>query len=335
MIRSKSSLLVIIALLFLFGPAPTFGQARPSGGPPRTGGASISGVVRFQIGGQPAEFVVVSLESNIGGIISQVRTDNSGKFRFNNIGQDQFRIVIRHPGYKEVQRVVDLNTQSTDFLQIQLVAENPNTIPLPFMLANANVSAEAQQEYEKGRKALIEEKNIQAAIASLEKAVKLAPEYQEAHFLLGAAYRDVKEYDKAESEMRRTLKINPQFAAAYFGLGDVLRQEQKYAEAEKELLEGLKLEPKSSQGHFVLGQVYFAKGDIAKAGPEVGQALQLNPDYAEAYLLAGNLFLKAKNAANALQMFEQYLRLEPKGQYSAQTREMIENIKKALAEKKQ
>lgn len=324
MIRSKLSLLVMIALLFIFGHAPTFGQGRLSAGAPRTGGTSISGVVRFQIGGQPAEFVVVSLESNIGGIITQVRTDSSGKFRFNNIGQDQFRIVIRHPGYKEVQRVVDLNAQASDYLQVQLVAEN-----------NAGVNLEAQQEYEKGRKALMEEMNFPAGIVSLEKAVKLAPEYQEAHLLLGTAYMDNKQYDKAEREMRRTLEINPRLAAAYFGLGAVLRQRQKYAEAEKKLLEGLKLEPKSAQGHFVLGQVYFAKGDLTKAGPEVGQTLQLKPDFAEAYLLAGNLFLKARKAENALQMFEEYLRLAPKGELAPQTREMVDKIKKALAEKKQ
>jgi tetratricopeptide (TPR) repeat protein len=335
MIHSKPAMLVIIALLFILGHAPTFGQGRISSGAPRTGGTSISGVVRYQIGGQPAEFVVVSLESNIGGVISQVRTDRSGKFRFTNVGQDQFRIVVRHPGYKDVQRVVDLNTQSTDYLQIQLVAEELDAIPLPKKTVNASLSLEAQEEYEKGRKALIEEKNLQVGIASLEKAVNLAPEYQEAHLLLGAAYMDNKQDDKAEREMRRALEINPKSAAAYFGLGDVLRRQEKYAEAEKVLQDGLKLEPKSHRGHFTLGQVYFAKGDVAKAGPEVGQALQLKPDYAEAYLLAGNLFLKARNAASALQMFEEYLRLEPKGNYAAQTREMVEKIRKAMAEKKQ
>jgi len=335
MIHSKPSLFVIIALLLILGHAPIFGQGRLSSGAPRTGGTSISGVVRFQIGGQPAELVVVSLESNIGGIITQVRTDRSGKFRFTNVGQDQFRIVIRHPGYKEVQRVVDLNTQSTDYLQIQLAAEDLNTVPLPKKTVNASVSLEAQEEYEKGRKALIEEKNLQAGIASLEKAVNLAPEYQEAHLLLGAAYMDNKQYDKAEREMRRALEINPKSAAAYFGLGDILRRQEKYNEAEKVLQDGLKLEPKSHQGHFTLGQVYFAKGDVAKAGPEVGQALRLKPDYAEAYLLAGNLFLKARNASSALQMFEEYLRLEPKGQFAAQTREMVEKIRKAIADKKQ
>src|SRR5262249_61704624 len=97
MIRSKPSLLVVIALLFILSDAPTFGQGRLSTGPPRTGGTSISGVVRYQIGGQPAEFVVVSLESNIGGIISPVRSWSSGKFRFNSVGHGQDRFVIRSP----------------------------------------------------------------------------------------------------------------------------------------------------------------------------------------------------------------------------------------------
>src|SRR5262245_31401024 len=337
MIHSKQSLLVIIALIFLFSPAPAFGQGRLSGGTPRTGGTSISGIVRFQIGGQPAEFVVLSLESAICGIITQVRTDSSGKFRFNNVGQDQFRIVVRHPGYKEVQRVVDLNTQSTDSLQIQLVAEKTEPIapPGPAAIISIDVPPEAQKEFDQGRTILLDEKNVEKAITHLEKAINLHPPFAEAHLLLGTAYVDSKQWEKAERELKKTLEIDAKAVGAYFALGDVYCQQQKYSEAEKVIQDGLKLEPKSHHGHFTLGQVYFAKGDVAKAGPEVGQALQLKPDYAEAYLLAGNLFLKARNAPSALQMFEEYLRLEPKGQYAAQTREMVEKIRKAITEKKQ
>jgi tetratricopeptide (TPR) repeat protein len=330
MIRSRLSSFAIILLLFIFSNAPTFAQGRLSAGAPRTGGTSISGVVRYQIGGQPAEFVVVSLETSIGGIITQVRTDRSGKFRFDNIGQDQFRVIIRHPGYKEVQRAVDLNAQASDYLQIQLVAENPGIVPLPDKIVNIGVPAEAQEEYEKGRKALMEEKNLAAGVGALEKAIKLAPNYAEAHLLLGTACLDNKQFDKAERELRRALEINARLAAAYFSLGEVYRRQQKYPEAEKALQDGLKIEPKSPEGHLGLGQIYFAKGDLAKAGPEVGQAIQLKPDFAEAYLLAGNLFLRARKAENALQMFEHYLQLDPKGASAPQAREMIEKIRKAL-----
>ena len=334
MVRSRWSSLVIMLALLLVSHALTFAQGRLSAGAPRTGGTSISGVVRYTGGGAPAEFVIVTLETNIGGIITQVRTDRSGKFRFDNIGQDQFRVVIRHPGYREVQRSVDLNAAANDYLQIQLVPEKPDTVSLPTKIVNSGTPPEAQAEYDKGRKALMEEKNLTAGIAALEKAVKLAPAYTEAYLLLGTAYLDNKQLDKAESALRKALELNPRAAAADFSLGEVYRRQQKYAEAEKVIQDGLKLEPKSAEGHLVLGQVYFAKGDWAKAGPEVGQALQLKPDFAEAYLLAGNLFLKARQPEQALQMYEEYLRLDPKGPFAAQTREKVEQIKRALAEKK-
>ncbi len=334
-IRERKSLPINVALLLVTLSGFVFGQRTSAGTPTTPIRASISGVVRSSDNGAPIEFVNVSLESNVGGVVNQVRTDRSGKFRFDNLAQGAFRISIHHVGFVEVQRYVDLTTTTTEYLQIQLVAEKSDSLPVRNQTINANVSPDAQQEIEKGRTALVDEKNLQSSITHLEKAVSLAPQYAEAHLLLGTAYTSNKQLDKAEREFHKTVEIDSKAATAYFALGDVYRQQQKYAEAEKVLQDGLKLDPKSPLGHLTLGQVYFAKNDVTKAGPEVGQALQLKPDYAEAYLLAGNLFLRARNAASALQMYEQYLRLEPKGQHASQAREMVEKIKKALAEKKQ
>lgn len=297
---------------------------------------SISGQVRLPQNTEAAEMILVTLESRRGGIVSQVRTDRTGKFKFSGIGTGQYKVVIRHPGYQEIQREIDLETVTSEFVQFQLVPDRSvsATSTPSSLLVNAAIPAEAQKEFDQGQTDLKDSKNLQTGIAHLEKAISLYPKFLEAHLLLGTAYITSKQLDKAEHELHRTLEIDSKVTAAYFALGDVYRQKQKYPDAEKVLLDGLKLEPKSPLGHFTLGQVYFAKGDITKAGPEVGQALQLKPDYAEAYLLAGNLFLKAHNASSALQMYEQYLRLEPKGEYAQQAREMTEKIKKALAEKK-
>lgn len=330
-VRSFSFLIVILALIAIHPLARAQGRATGERAMPLSG--TIAGVVRNSDGGTPVEFVTVTLESNGGGIVSQTRTDRSGKFKFDNLGHSNFRISIRHPGFQEIQRFIDLTLTATEYLQIQLVAEK-STAPVSAALLDASITPEAHQEYEKGRTALMDEKNLPSGIIHLEKAISLAPKYAEAHLLLGTAFLDNKQLDKAERELHKTLEIKPQTAAALFSLGDVHRRQQKYADAEKDLLDGLKLEPKSAQGHFTLGQVYFAKGDLTKAGPEVGQTLQLKPDFAEAYLLAGNLFMKARKAENALPMFEEYLRLAPKGESAPQTREMVEKIKKALAEKK-
>jgi cytochrome c-type biogenesis protein CcmH/NrfG len=297
----------------------------------------INGQVRYANNSAPADKVLVRAEFFSGGDAGQTLTDQTGKFRISGLTPAVYVVTVRAPGYVESRQQVDLQTTSREYLQFQLAPEkSPPDKPTDLSrMVDARVPAEAQKEFDEGRAALLEEKKIEVGISRLEKAVNLYPNFLEARLLLGTAYMDVRQFDKAERELRQTLKINPKTAAAYFGLGEVYRRQQKNDEAENALQEGLKLEPKSHQGHFTLGLVYFAKGDIAKAGPEVGQALQLKPDYAEAYLLAGNLFLKARNAASALQMFEEYLRLEPNGQSAAQTREMVEKIRKAMAEKKQ
>jgi tetratricopeptide (TPR) repeat protein len=297
----------------------------------------IKGQVRYADNSAPADKVLVRLEFFSGGVAGQTLTDQTGKFNFTGLTPAVYIVTVRAAGYTESRQQVDLQTTYRENLQFQLSPEKSDPAKPTELsrIVDARVPPEAQKEFDEGRAALLEEKKIEVGISRLEKAVNLYPDFLDARLLLGAAYMDARQFDKAERELRHCLKINPKLAAAYFGLGDLYRRRQKNDEAETALQEGLKLEPKSPQGHFTLGQVYFAKGDLAKAGPEVGQALQLKPDYPEAYLLAGNLFLKARKAPNALQMFEEYLRLEPKGEYAAQTREMVEKIRKAMAEKKQ
>ncbi len=324
-----------LALTLVSVTPATLAQA-PGSSRPAPVMTEIHGQVRFGDTRAPAERALVRLEGFGSGVNGQVITDSTGKFRFSGLGQAIYVVTVRAPGYADARQEVDLKTTTSAYLNFNLTPAKRETIPLPVAgnVINSRVPPEAQKEFDTSRKLLLEEKKVEGAIAHLEKAISLYPEFLDAHLLLGTAYMDVKQWEKAERELKKTLEIDSKAAAACFALGEVYRHQQKYAEAEKVLQEGLKIEPKSSQGHFSLGQVYFAKGDLAKAGPEVGQALQLKPDYAEAYLLAGNLFLRARNAANALQMFEQYLRLDPKGQYAAQTREMVEKIRKALAEKR-
>ncbi len=323
-----------IIMLSMIGATLTPAYCQPTRHLPM--GVEINGQVRYAVGGGPVDKALVRVENFSGGLAGQVLTDRTGKFSFSGITPAIYTITIRMQGFQEIKRQIDLQTTTRDYQQYQLVAEksgNPVNTDSAKVI-DARIPVEAQKEYDTGRVELIEQKKIDSGIAHLEKAVKLYPNYTEAHLLLGTAYMDGQQFDKAEREIRRVLEIDPKTAAAHFTLGEIYRRQKKYDTAEKVLQEGLKLEPRSPQGHLNLGRVYFDKGDIPRAGTEVGQALQLKPDFAEAYLFAGNLFLRAHKAENALQMFEQYLRLEPKGQFAPQTREMVEKIKKALAEKK-
>lgn len=104
--------------------------------------------------------------------------------------------------------------------------------------------------------------------------------------------------------------------------------------ATETLLSGLKLDDKSWNGYFTLARLYWDQENIAKAGPAIGNTLQLKPDFAEAHLLAGNILLRINQQERALVEYNEYLRLDPKGEFAVQTRELVQTLGKAIGENK-
>jgi len=319
----------IIILVFVLTPLVAGSQIHSSGEP-----AEIRGQLRYAAGGAPAADVVVRLDQLSGGFVNEVRTDRLGKFRITNLSPIQYQIIIRHPGYQEIQREVNLVMQSSDYLQLQLVEEQNFALtakPLMSGILNANVPAEARKEFERGEVLVNsgDRKKMADGVAHFERAIALYPDFLEAKLKLGTTHMDLKEWSEAEKVLVAANKAHPQNANVLFALGELFLQQKKTDEAEKILRQGLEVEPRSWPGHFTLGRLYYDSGDIVKGARQVAIALQLNPNFAEAHLLAGNIFLRARKPAEAQAEFEEYLRLSPNGQYAGQTKEILQKIKKS------
>jgi cytochrome c-type biogenesis protein CcmH/NrfG len=305
---------------------------------PRGMKIAIQGEVRYAQGGGRAENVLVRLESFSGGLVDQVRTDRTGKFSFQDIGQAIYRVTASIVGFRTVTQEVNLTTTPNEHLIFTMVPDKPGQenrpAPEEDTIIDAKVPKEARDEYQTGRTALLAGAEPAKGIPHLERAVRIYPDFLQAQLLLGTAYIDSHQTDKAEAALKHVLTIDPKTSQALFALGEVYRMGKKYPEAEKAMQQGLQLNDTSWQGHLALGRLYLDTGNIAKAGPEIGRSLQLKPDNPETYLFAGNVLLKANRAEEAMQMFEQYLHLAPKGQYADETQKMVEKIKKVLPENK-
>lgn len=338
MIRSiLRSLLIVFMLTFTSGSVhaqslESRSNAQPSG--------QISGQVRLANSNQPAANILISCDDFYGGFVGQERTDRNGRFSFRGLKPSQFTITVRLPGYIEEQQTVELQTTSNAYVQFQLKVDPSaaaKSTPVSNLVVDVSIPPEAQKEYEAGREALFNDKkgaDTNQGVQHLEKAVAIYPKFIDAQILLGTAYMDLKQWDKAEGALRRAIEIDPKSASVHFALGEIYRRQKKYREAETELFEGLKLDDKSVQGHLTLGRVYYEKGDLSKAGPQVGTALQLDPKLAEGHLLAGNILLRARHAEDALTEFEAYLMLAPNGEFAPQARDLVAKIKQALTSKK-
>ena len=307
----------------------------------------IHGQVRFAQGGAPAANVVVRLESyDGGGSISEAFTDRLGKFRFSGLQPAQYSVRVRQPGYRDAQQTVDMTTTARGLVMLQLLRDNSSSSTTPVTgTIDANVPAAAQKEFDKGVAALVEggKEKIAFAVRCFEKAVSIYPQFVEARLKLGTAHMDLAQWEKAEQALLATIDLDAKAFNAFFALGEVYLRQNKIADAEKVLVQGLAIQDASYLGHLNLDRVYWEKAreikDLAQARPaleksyeEVKRALALNPDLAGAHLLKGNLLLRVSRTADALVEFGEYLRLEPNGPFAAETRTLVEKIKKATSQ---
>ncbi|HJT27351.1 MAG TPA: tetratricopeptide repeat protein [Pyrinomonadaceae bacterium] len=313
---------------------------------PNAAVVEIHGQVRFAEGGAPAANVVVRLESyDGGGSISEAFTDRLGKFKFTNLSPAQYSVRVRQMGFREAQQNVDMTTTTSGLVMLQLLREAASRTGTSTVGSiDANVPAAAQKEFDKGTAALAEGGKDKIAFAArcFEKAVSIYPQFVEARLKLGTAYMDLEQWDKAQQALLATIESDPKAFNALFALSEIYLRQNKIAEAEKVLVQGLAIQDQSYLGHLNLARVYWEKAhaekDLMNAKPaleksyeEVKRALTLNPDLATAHLLKGNLLLRATRASDALIEFNEYLRLDPNGPFAAETRTLIEKIKKATA----
>jgi tetratricopeptide (TPR) repeat protein len=306
--------------------APLFGQRdRDTYSTASANSFEVVGQVKLAGSGLPATRIPIRLERFGGGLVDQIDTDSTGRFRFGNIQRGYYRVIVNAPGYRPAQQDADLQVLFRAFLVFELTAEKSQPAAL-LAVIDARAPAEARAELIRGREALSKKSNAEA-VDHLQRALVVYPDFYEAHLLLGTALMDLRDWKQAESAFRRALELQPGNAPALLFLGEVYWRQQRYEEAEKTLLAGLKLDDKSWHGYFTLARLYWDLGNVPKAGPAVGHTLQLKPDFAPAHLLAGNILLKINQPERALSAYQEYLRLEPKGEFASQARELVQKLK--------
>lgn len=292
----------------------------------------------FEISGQvhadngPARNVLVRLERFGGGIIEQITTDNGGRFRFAGMPRGYYTVIVEASGFRVARQTADLQVLFKAFLMFEL-ARDTASLPsdgLPNVI-DSRVPETARVEYAKARSALAAKK-ADEAIRHLKKALFTYPDFFEAQLMLGTSYMDNRQWENAEEALNRALELKPNSAPLLLSLGEVYWRQKRYADAEKTLLDGLKLDERSWHGHFTLARLYWDTNEVKKAAGFVGRTLQLRPTFAEAHLLAGNILLRLQQEQRALDEYAEYLRLAPKGEFAAQTRELVQKLKKAIAE---
>ncbi|MBA2705175.1 MAG: tetratricopeptide repeat protein [Blastocatellia bacterium] len=171
----------------------------------------------------------------------------------------------------------------------------------------------ARLRYEEGEAAYAAGK-YQKAIADFFEAVRLSPNWAEAHYALALSLTETQKLKAAIEEFKRVLKLKAKYelmVLSNYNIGNAYVDLGEYKEAIDAYKQAIELNPELSKPHNNLGLAYVASDQIPAALAEFKEAVQLKPDFAEAHFNLGVAYLQSGKKHEAEEEQQILTKLEP------------------------
>lgn len=159
--------------------------------------------------------------------------------------------------------------------------------------------------------ALIQQGQVDEALAQFKQAAALDPAMAAAHYNVGLALRQQGQIQAAASAFWQAIRADPEFALAYANLGGALVEGNNLDQAEAYLLRAIAIQPNLGNAHHNLGLVYQSQ----RRYPEALAAFERAGQYsaaAESYLQRGLIYLQTDRSADAQAVLQQALAINPR-----------------------
>jgi len=338
--KSAAAMIVNLITLLIIGVATASAQQ----------GHTIRGKVRNDAGVNLPR-VTVDLETGNGSLINQTVTNNEGDFSFSGLGETSYVVVASAPDYNSVSERIDFVRRvsadqpgETRIIEITL---------LPKIGAPANRAAStfiqdippaARTTLERALK-LSKQGKPDLAQALMREAIKLFPDYFDAHFALGNELMKAGRLNDAIAELEQARRVNPKDDRVYEVFGLILIQQKKYAVAAAVFSEASRLNPADPQAQLLRAialiehaniinssqaQNFPAERDYAfsEAENSLARAYELSGrKLAIVYLHRARIYEKRGDRARAADELEQYLREAPNANNAETIRAAIKKLR--------
>ena len=123
----------------------------------------------------------------------------------------------------------------------------------------------------------------------------------------GVILKNLGQLKDAELSIRKAIKINPDFAEAHANLGDILIDLGRLHEAELSTRKAIKIKPNIAEFHNNLAIILSDLGKLQEAELSIHKATKINPNYANSYW---SLYSLSNNIEEAEKRIKQYLEIE-------------------------
>ena len=143
----------------------------------------------------------------------------------------------------------------------------------------------ARAQLDKGKELYIKDQDAEAVLAFLE-AVRLDPDFAEAHFRLALGYESLGKREEAEAEYKKAVEAykkyfeeNENDAEAHYALGQTYANLGQYSEAIRQYKEATKLKDDDPDMFYDLGVAYTKLAQYDAAAAAFSKSLEIDPDY--------------------------------------------------------
>jgi adenylate cyclase len=155
------------------------------------------------------------------------------------------------------------------------------------------------------------------------RAVELDDTLPLAHTYLGWAHLWKREHEEAIAEVERAIALDPNFAEGYARLGEILNLAGRPEEGVKLLEEAMRLDPHYPPTYlFFLGYGYYAMGRYDEAIEALQRSLARNPDHFSPHRTLAVIFSELGRIEEAQAEVAEMLRISPNASLSGQKQRM-------------
>lgn len=267
-----------------------------------------------------------------------------GKFKFSGLAPGTYTVTVYHPEWGPTQKTIAVTTsfadkkgrvevafaleQSPDSRERHL--EDQNTVSV----SELRVSPQAEQQYREGREQL-GRRNIDAAIAHLEKAVEISPVYVDAWNELGTIAYQTGKYELAEKHFRRALQHDAQSFSPVVNLGGTLVSMGRFEDALPYNLQAVEMRADDALANSQTGMNYFYLGNLPEALKYLTKAKEIDPaHFSQPQIFLAEIYGHMGRPQQALGELRDLLKRHPDSPRAAQVRKAIERLDQALEKEK-
>jgi tetratricopeptide (TPR) repeat protein len=153
--------------------------------------------------------------------------------------------------------------------------------------------------------------HLAESIPFLEEVRPLVPDDIKLAYVLGMAYAQTRQPDKARESFARTFHLPPGSAAAHLIAGQMMNRLELEDLAEAELKTALQKDPKLPEAHYLLGQIRIFRSRLDEGLALMREELAINPAHAMALYRIGDIYSRQLQWEPAIGALQQSLWINP------------------------